>query len=280
MDARYKTGHDVEIEFALIESPLMDSLTPENPSVTVTPPHSPPRIWGLWGTALWGLFVFAAMFIGQIAVVAYFVLRRGGPIDMAAAIHVVGGGLTISLSVVMGVPAVILALWIAIRPTRTPFADYLALRGTSWKMLLIGIAAMVVLVMGWDLVSRALGREVQPGFMGDVLKSARADGALWLLVIAFTVAAPVSEEFFARGFLYRGWSESFLRVPGAILLSWLVWTAVHLQYDWFFFGEVFSIGLLLGYLRYRFNSTWLTVVVHGLNNLAAVVQTILLTGPS
>jgi membrane protease YdiL (CAAX protease family) len=278
VDARYKTGHDVEIEFALIESPLMDSLTPENPSVTVTPPHSPPRIWGLWGTALWGLFVFAAMFIGQIAVVAYFVLRQGGPIDMAAAIHVVGGGLTISLSVVMGVPAVILALWIAIRPTRTPFADYLALRGTSWKMLLIGIAAMVVLVMGWDLVSRALGREVQPGFMGDVLKSAQADGSVWLLVIAFGVAAPMSEELLARGFLYRGWSESFLRVPGAIVLSSLAWTALHLQYNWFFFFEIFTIGLLLGYLRYRSGSLWLTIVLHGLNNLAATVQTMWLAG--
>ena len=93
-------------------------------------------------------------------------------------------------------------------------------------------------------------------------------------MIAFCVAAPVTEELFARGFLYRGWSESFLRPAGAIVLSSLVWTALHLQYDWFFFGEVFSIGLLLGYLRYRFNSTWLTIIVHGLNNLAAVVQTI------
>ena len=47
-----------------------------------------------------------------------------------------------------------------------------------------------------------------------------------------------------------------------------MWTALHLQYDWFFLGEVFSIGLLLGYLRYRSNSIWLTVVLHGLNNLA------------
>ena len=104
--------------------------------------------------------------------------------------------------------------------------------------------------------------------MGDVLKSARADGALWLLVLAFCVAAPITEEFFARGFLYRGWSESFLRPVGAIVLSSLVWTALHLQYDWFFLGEVFSIGLLLGYLRYRSNSIWLTVILHGLNNLA------------
>jgi membrane protease YdiL (CAAX protease family) len=88
----------------------------------------------------------------------------------------------------------------------------------------------------------------------------------------------MSEEFFARGFLYRGWSESFLRPAGAVILSSLAWTALHLQYDWFFFGEVFSIGLLLGYLRYRTGSTWLTIVLHGLNNLAATVQSIWLAG--
>jgi uncharacterized protein len=256
----------------------MDSLTPEHPPVIIAPEQRPPRIWKFWGTALWGLFVFAAMFIGQIAVVAYFLLRREGPVDMAAAIHVVGGGLTISLSVVMGLPAVILALWIAIRPTRTPFADYLALRWTSWKTLFIGAAALAALVMGWDLVSRAMGREVQPGFMGDVLNSAQSDGSVWLLVIAFCVAAPMSEELLARGFLYRGWSESFLRVPGAILLSSLAWTALHLQYDWFFFGEIFTIGLLLGYLRYRSGSLWLTIVLHGLNNLAATGQSMWLAG--
>jgi uncharacterized protein len=260
----------------------MDSFDTAGPTALapVIRSQRPPRIWKFWGTALWGLFIFAAMFVGQIAVVAWFVLQREGPINVAAAVHVVGGGLTISLSVIMGLPAVLAALWIAIRISRTPFADYLALWRPSWTDLAIGVVALFVLVMGWDLLSRAAGREIAPGFMGEVLKSARADGALWLLVIAFTIAAPVSEEFFARGFLYRGWSESFLGPVGAILLSSLVWTALHLQYDWFFFGEVFSIGLLLGYLRYRFDSTWLTVIVHGLNNLAAVVQTMLLAGHS
>jgi hypothetical protein len=258
----------------------MDSLDPADPAALTpaVPTERPQKIWKFWGTALWGLFIFAAMFVGQLAVVAWFVLRREGPIDMAAAIHVVGSGLTISLSVITGLPAVLGALWIAIRRSRTPFSEYLALRGTAWTHFLIGAIALGVVVMGWDLLSRATGREVEPGFMGEVLKSARADGALWLLVIAFCVAAPVTEEFFARGFLYRGWSESFLGPVGAILLSSLVWTVLHLQYDWFFLGEVFSIGLLLGYLRYRFNSTWLTVFVHGLNNLAAVVQTVLLAG--
>jgi membrane protease YdiL (CAAX protease family) len=255
----------------------MDSLDPASPAASVAIPR-PPRIWKFWGTALWGLFVFAAMFVGQIAVVAWFVLQQDGPIDVAAATHVLGSGLTISLSVIMGLPAVLAALWLAIRLSRTPFADYLALRGTTWTNLLIGIGALAVLVLGWDQLSRATGHDATPGFMMDVLKSARADGVLWLLVIAFCVAAPVTEELFARGFLYRGWSESFIGPVGAILLSSAVWTALHLQYDWYFFGEVFSIGLLLGYLRYRFHSIWLTIILHGLNNLAAVVQTILLAG--
>src|ERR1700712_121458 len=255
----------------------MDSLNPESPPALVVPGPRPPRIWKFWGTALWGLFIFAGMFVGQAAVIGYFVLRQGSW-DLAAAIHVVGAGLTISLSVIMGLPAVLLAAWVVTRFSRTPFVDYLALRWTSWQNFLIGAVSLAVLVGGWDLLSRAMGREVAPGFMVEVLKSAQADGALWLLVIAFCVAAPLSEEFFARGFLYRGWSESFLRVPGAILLSSLVWTALHLQYDWFFFGEVLAIGLLFGYLRYRSNSTWLTVILHGLNNLAATLQSLWIAG--
>jgi uncharacterized protein len=255
----------------------MDSLSPAQASALVAPVERRPRIWKFWGTALWGLFIFAGMFIGQATVIAYFVLRQGS-MDLAAAIQVVGAGLTISLSVIMGLPAVLLAAWVATRFSRTPFVDYLALRWTSWRNFLIGAVSLAVLVGGWDLLSRALGREITPGFMGEVLKSAQADGALWLLVIAFCVAAPISEEILARGFLYRGWSESRLGVAGAIFLSSLAWTSLHLQYDWFFFCEVFSIGLLLGYLRYRSNSTWLTIVIHGLNNTAATIQTFWLAG--
>jgi len=257
----------------------MGSINPANPPVTIAPTHRVPRVWNFWGTVLWGLFAFAAMFIGQIAVVVFFALERGGQVNLATMIQAVAAsGLAISLSVIAGLPAVLLALWLAIRWTGIPFADYLGLRWTSWRNVAIGVVGLVVLVVGWDLLSRAIGKEVAPDFMLDVFKSARADDALWLLVVAFCGAAPVTEELFARGFLYRGWSQSFLGVPGAILLSSIVWTGLHLQYDWFFFGEVFCIGLWFGYIRYRSGSTWLTIVLHALNNLAAVAQSYLLAG--
>ncbi len=252
----------------------------EAPLAESPPADRPPQVWKFVGTSLWGLFAFAAMFLGQLTVVGYYLVFKDAPFDASLLTKALASGTTISMSVIMGLPAVCLALWLATRLSRIPFAEYLALRGTSWRNYLLGAANLMLLVVGWDLLSRALGRDSSPGFMLEVLKSAQADGTLWLLVIAFCVAAPMTEEFFARGFLYRGWSESFLRPWGAIVLSSAVWTAMHMQYDWFFFGEIFSIGLLFGYFRYRSHSTWLTIFLHGLNNLAATVQSIWLAGHS
>lgn len=248
----------------------------------VSPPGKSrePRVWKFIGTSLWGLALFGAMFAGQVVVVAWFLLSSGEPLDTSSMTTLLSNGRIISLSVIMGLPAILIMLWIATRLSGTPFADYLALRWTSWRMLAAGVASLILLMVVWEIISRAAGRESSPGFMMDVLKTARADGALWLLVFAFCVAAPMTEEFFARGFLYRGWSESFLRPGGAILLSSAVWTLMHMQYSWFFLAQVFSIGLLLGYLRYLSNSTWLVVVLHGLNNLAATIQTIWLANNS
>ena len=258
----------------------------ETPATPATPAPSPgapvqPRVWKFWGTSLWGLLLFAAMFAGQFLLVLAFFLAKGSPFDLASIKAVASAGTVISLSVMMGLPAVLAVLWLATRMARMPFADYLALRRVPWRDLLIGIVALIVLIAGWDLLSRLLGREISPGFMVEVLKSAQADGALWLLVIAFAVAAPVTEELMVRGFLYRGWSESAPGPAGAIVLSSLLWTAMHAQYyDWFLFSEVMSIGLLLGTMRYRSNSTWLTIIMHGINNFAATLQSIWLSAHS
>jgi membrane protease YdiL (CAAX protease family) len=217
------------------------------------------------------------MFAGQLTAVGYEVLVSGAAIDGALIIRAMSSGTMVAMSVMMGLLFVCLALWLPIRLARQSFADYLALRGTSWQNYVIGVVALVALVGFWELMQKGVGREASPDLMLGMLKSARTDGTLWLLVIAFCVAAPISEEFLVRGFLYRGWSESFLRPAGAIALSSLAWTAMHSQYyELLLFSQIFSIGLLLGYMRYRSNSIWLTIFLHGLNNLAATLQTLYL----
>ena len=251
---------------------------PAAPAPTEPPPATrPPRVWKFWGTTLWGVLAFAAMSIGQLTVVAFQVLWSDEPFDLGLIAKAVSSGTTVALSVIMGLPAVCLALWLAIRLARNSFVDYLGLRGTSWKTVLLGTVALIALVGAWEVMARLTGHKSAPGFMIDVVTSAQADGTLWLLVIALTAGAAITEELLARGFLYRGWSESFLRPVGAIVLSSLVWTAMHAQYyDPFLFSQVFTMGLLFGYLRYRSGSTWLTIYLHALNNLAATVQTLLI----
>jgi membrane protease YdiL (CAAX protease family) len=252
-------------------------------AVTAIEPDSrrPPRVWKFVGTSLWALLAVAAMFAGQLVVALAFWFAHGGPLDLDTAGTVVSSPAVISWSVLAGLPATVLALWLAIHWARAPLADYLALRGASWKSFLAGALALVALIAIWDGLARILGRDVAPGFMVDVLRSALADGALSLVLVAFCVAAPVTEELLVRGFLYRGWSESFLGPAGAIVLSSLAWTALHMQYyEWFPFAEVFSMGLLFGYVRYRTGSIWVTVFMHGVNNLAATVQTIWLASQS
>jgi uncharacterized protein len=249
----------------------MDSLNPDYPPLTVT--LATPRVWKFLGTALWGLLIFVAMFVGQIGAIVLLVVQRGLPMDLASLQLVGREPQALALSVTMGLPATLAAVWLAIRIKKAAFADYLALHWPSWKQLLFGAVGLVLIVVAWETMSRSLGREATPGFMTDLLKSGRDKGAAFFLLFAFSVAAPMSEEVLARGFLYRGWSASFLRVPGAIVLSSLVWTAVHLQYDMYFLAEVFSIGLWFGYMRYRSSSLWLTIVLHALNNLTAVVLT-------
>ncbi|MGL3108971.1 CPBP family intramembrane glutamic endopeptidase [Bradyrhizobium sp. BR 1432] len=249
----------------------MDSVNPDHPPLRVTP--ATPHVWMFWGTALWGFLIFVAMFVGQIGAIVLLVAERGLPMDLASLQLVGREPQALALSVTMGLPATLAAVWLAIRIKKASFVDYLALRWPAWKQLAFGAVGLILLVLIWETMSRALGREATPGFMADLLKSGRDKGAAMVLLFAFSVAAPMSEEVLARGFLYRGWSASFLRVPGAILLSSLVWTVVHLQYDMYFLAEVFTIGLWFGYMRYRANSLWLTAVLHALNNLTAVVLT-------
>ena len=93
-------------------SDLMDSVTSES-AVAVPPafPDQPPRVWKFWGTTLWGCSIFVAMFLGQLAIIIYFVFAEGRVVRRRRSDPGRRQGLTISLSVILGLPAVLLATW-------------------------------------------------------------------------------------------------------------------------------------------------------------------------
>ena len=87
-----------------------------------------------------------------------------------------------------------------------------------------------------------------------------------VFLIGGCIAAPLMEEFVLRGFMFRGWSQSFLGPVGSIVLTSVLWGLIHIQYDWLGRFWIFVTGLALGHFRWRSNSTWLTVMVHSAMN--------------
>jgi uncharacterized protein len=61
----------------------------------------------------------------------------------------------------------------------------------------------------------------------------------------------------------------------AVLATALVWALMHVQYDWLPMLQIFSIGVLFGWLRQRSGSTTLTILLHALTNLGAMAETVL-----
>jgi uncharacterized protein len=150
--------------------------------------------------------------------------------------------------------------------------DYLALVSPRRGEIVVGVACLAALLVGFDLLTLLLGRDVVPGFMREAYLSARMSGSLPLFFIAVVIVAPVSEEIAFRGFLFRGIAASWLGVSGAMILTSAAWAAMHVQYDAFTLAQIFFIGLLLGWIRWASGSTLLTIVLHMLANLTACIQ--------
>ena len=249
-------------------SSLEISVPPALP-VSSTRPHS----WYFLGSAVIALFAYAAFNLGHLVVMTVAMIWNGNPATTEAQVEaLVSHGGVFAAGTIVACPCVLAVLWGAIWIARQRFANYLALRWPNRAELVRGLAITLAFLLAWDLLSFLAGQEM-PAFVENSYRSAREAGLLWLLLIAFCVAAPVTEELTVRGLLYRGWSQSFLGPLGAIVLSSALWALIHTQYQWYFLCQVFLVGLMFGYLRRRSGSTWLTVVAHGLFNLAVTAQT-------
>jgi membrane protease YdiL (CAAX protease family) len=161
-------------------------------------------------------------------------------------------------------PLTIAVLWIAIQMARRDFAEYLALNWPSSGELLRALAIMAIVLLAEAFAVSVVGADETS--LNPYVGVERAGGFL-VFLIGGCIAAPVMEEFVVRGFMFRGWSQSFLGPVGSILLTSALWAMIHTQYDWFGRFLIFVTGLALGHFRWRSNSTWLTVMVHSTINI-------------
>jgi uncharacterized protein len=232
------------------------------------PISSPPlRTWDFLETTLVVLIAYGVFTAtGELALAFIFGWSTQGMVLSPAELQALWLGLLgrwQGIALIAATGPTIAVLWIAIRMAGRKFAEYLALNWPTQREAVRAFGVMAIVVVGESLVAYLVG--AQPP-VTDSLRAVGGPVGLLILLIGGCVAGPIVEEFVVRGFMFRGWSQSFAGPIGAIVLTSAIWAISHTQYDWFGRVEVFVIGLALGHFRWRSDSTWLAVMVHsGLN---------------
>jgi membrane protease YdiL (CAAX protease family) len=228
------------------------------------------RSWGIAATL--GFAVIAFLF-GQAIGVGAVTAAMGADLIRAGY-----DGAAVAVSVLVGNPIQVVTLALAARMTGEDVFAYLALDVPRRPDVIIAVAGLAVLIVAADLLTLAVGRELVPTFQLEIHRSALAEGALLSLWLALIVVAPVGEEVLFRGFVFRGFvREPRDALPGILAIS-LIWSLLHVQYDWFGAALVFAIGLFLGYIRFLSGSTTLVILLHVLLNLESVAETVIVLG--
>jgi uncharacterized protein len=226
-----------------------------------------------WGLAATVGFSFLALGFGQAVGIAALSAASGFDPSRATL-----DGSAIAISLLVGNPVQIITLALAARMTGENLLTYFALNVPRWRDVIISVAGLAVVILVGDVLTLAFGRDLVPAFQLQIHRSALAEGSLISLWLALIVVAPVGEELLFRGFLFRGFVRGPRDALPGILAIALIWSLLHIQYDWFGASLVFAIGAFLGYVRLYFGSTTIVILLHMLLNLESVLETVFVLG--
>lgn len=243
---------------------------------SVPPPRSPPhgeaRPLGIGATLGWAVFIFV---IAQAAGFAIIWLSGKIPADTGVRYD---GALVALVTLITNPVQIVLFGAVAQWRTGSNPLDYLALKPFSRRDFLVGVLVVVALVAAIDAASYLAGLDIVSSFQTESYTTAGAEGWLLPLILAVVVVGPAGEEIMFRGFLFRGWVGPGWRGVIGVLVIALLWAGMHVQYDWLGISQVFLTGVLLGWIRWRSGSTWLTIVLHMLVNLEGTLEAMVKIG--
>jgi membrane protease YdiL (CAAX protease family) len=202
-------------------------------------------VWGFWSTIGW---IVVATGAGNVAAKAcsWCLHWASSPVsELAAAIAAAF--------------AAVAVLAVAARRVHWSIGEYLGLVRPRLAGLLIGFAALYLLVLASEVACKLLGLSFQ--------RNGGAESLAITQILYAVVLAPVFEEILFRGFLYRGWEQTRLGNAGTIVVSSLLFSAAHVHYElWFAFAYAFCLGLLFGWLRRRTGGIVIPILLHATVN--------------
>ena len=248
--------------------------SPRNEDAKLAEPEAaPPRKeMNFWLAVAWSVLVLVTMIAVQTIVILPFLFARMAGQPPSELERVVAeleyDGTVLAIATCLSTLVCIAAVALIVHLSGWNVRDYLRL---NWPAKASHVVVSFLLVIAFlalsDGLTYLLQREIVPDFMVQAFESS----LLPLLVFAVVVAAPVGEEVIFRGFLIRNFSSSTGPIV-AIVISSVVWAAIHLQYDLYGITTVFLGGLLLGGIYQHTRSLSLCILLHAFWNLIATAE--------
>lgn len=236
-----------------------------------------PRQGGPWRLAVivvtvTGAIVILASLAGVAGAEIFWTSTGAGPAGVRAPGEIEAGmatmrGTQLALALAFFQIVTIAMTWAAARWLRRDGVQFLPCSWPRRGLLVIPVSVVVLLVMasaGGALVYQF----DKPAFAADMKPFADMahTKAMWALLIAAAVGAPLAEEVLFRGLLFAGLRASPLGFSGAALVSGVLWSALHVNYSIYGMALVLAIGLYFAWLRERTGSLVPSLVCHSVYN--------------
>jgi CAAX protease family protein len=240
---------------------LPDGATP--PTAKVRADALPPLGVSAWAPAFGVLFV--AMGYALIsAIVGVVIGAAGGDIQDLENNQALTIGLTLALDAVLVAAPIVIVTWMSHR--RPDLAAFGVRAPASWRSALVTL--MVVYIGFWVatlIVALAFGNAKDQDIVTD-LKAEDSVAVLGGFVLMTCIVAPLAEEFFFRGFLFRVlWERSNVSV--ATIVTGAAFGLVHKPGgDWIGVAVLALFGAALCLLFWRTASLLPCIMLHSFHN--------------
>jgi membrane protease YdiL (CAAX protease family) len=210
------------------------------------PAAKPCGPWGFWATLGW---LALATTLGLM-----LALRLGPLQDLVFDVIAVGVLAT--------------AAW----SSRLPVENYFALQWPERKDLNYLIAGFAMLAAIYALEALLIYLSVLHGNDDKRQIEAQLEGRLplFLFLALALIYAPVCEELIFRGFIFRGWSQTYLGPVGTIWLTALLFGLSH-TYSIYAVLDTTCFGLVAGWTRWRSRSIIVPILLHVIKNCLATI---------
>jgi membrane protease YdiL (CAAX protease family) len=140
-----------------------------------------------------------------------------------------------------------------------------ALGPGGWIVVVLGFLFVIYLFIALAVYSHSIETSAK-GVVEAAMAGLASDPAYAAMVGGIAIGAPLAEELTFRGQIFAALSRSRLGLPGAAVLTSLVWASIHITEPLYAIGLIFVMGLALSLLLIRFGSLWVTFACHAVWN--------------